>query len=69
MVKKRITLQVSPLFINKLKELQKTMMRNGDLISLRDLTEHISKTKALQELEDSLIKKTTIGIKFDGRIY
>lgn len=71
MVKGRVPLQVSPLFKNKLKELQIKIMRNGDLTngvpSFRDLTEGLTRTKAFQELEEMLIKKTTIGIKFDGR--
>lgn len=69
MVKKRVPLQVSPLFRDKLKELQTKIMRNGDLVSLRELTEDLTRTKAFQELEKMLIKKTTIAIKFDERLF
>lgn len=69
MSKSRVPLQVSPKFMQKLKEIQKKIMMKGQQISLRDLTEDIANLPVLNEIENKLIKKDiNIGIKFDRRI-
>lgn len=70
MSKQRVPLQVAPEFEKKLKDLQKKiMMKQGKNISLRDLTEKISKTKDFENLENTILKNPSldIKIKFDVR--
>jgi hypothetical protein len=66
MAKGRVPMQVSPSFEKKMKELQKRiMMKEGVMISLRDLTEKID----LNNMEEKLLKnsKTDIKISLDRR--
>ena len=71
MVKTRTPLQVSPKFLEALKDLQrKIRMSSGDDISLRELTDNLVSTQAFQEVERRLIKgdlKADIQIRFDMR--
>jgi len=58
--KPRIPMQVAPEFEKRIKGLQKAIMiKHGKNISLRDLTEKISKTPSFDDLEKSLLN---IGI-------
>ena len=71
MTKTRTPLQVSPKFLQGLKDLQrKVRMSSGDDISLRELTDNLVSTQAFQEVERRLIKgdlKADIQIRFDMR--
>ena len=64
--KPRVPLQVAPSFELKLKQLQKKiMMKQGEVISLRDLTERISNTEDFDALEQSILKSAFVDIKIN----
>ena len=66
MSKQRVPLQVAPEFEKKLKSLQKKiMMKQGKNVSLRDLTEKISKTTDFERLEQTILKNPSIDIKIN----
>lgn len=68
--KPRVPMQVSPAFEKKVKDLQeKIMKKQGKNISLRDLTERISKAEDFKKLENQILKnsKVELRINFDMR--
>ena len=71
MTKSRVPLQVSPKFREKLKEIQKRIMKQQGIgRSLRDLTEDIANLPALNDIENKILNKKDIDmhIRFDRRI-
>jgi hypothetical protein len=65
MVKQRVPMQVSPEFEKRIKKLQEEIRRkDGQNISLRDITEKIIKTIDFEEMEKNLLK----NISFDFSI-
>jgi len=71
MTKTRTPLQVSPKFLEGLKNLQrKIRMKTGEDISLRELTDNLVSTQAFQEIENKLNNKNInmdIKLRFDVR--
>lgn len=69
MAKKRVPMQVSPSFEEKLKELQRKIRATGRDISLRDLTEEIAGMNSLIVIEEKLLQKklNDINLKLDRR--
>jgi len=70
MSKSRIPMQVSPEFEIKLKKLQENIMRSeGKMVSLRDLTEKITRSMDFDKLENDILTnpKNDIKIKLDIR--
>ena len=64
--KSRVPMQVAPSFEQKLKQLQKKiMMKQGEMISLRDLTERISKTEDFETLEKNILGTAFADIKIN----
>lgn len=59
-------MQVSPAFENKIKNLQKSIMKQqGKYLSLRDLTERISKAPHFDDLEKEILRMSKIDIKIN----
>lgn len=68
--KNRVPMQVAPEFKNRITELQrKIMQKQGEKISIRDLTENFAKSTNFEQLENSLLNvgNIDIKIKFDRR--
>lgn len=68
--KSRVPMQVSPVFEIRIKNLQKEIMKKqGQVISMRDLTEKITKMPKFEELEQAIlnIDDVTIKINMDRR--
>ena len=69
----RTPLQVSPKFLEKLKELQrKIRMQTGNDRSLRELTDDLSTAQIFDEVEKKIIGKKIdmdIKIRMDRRIF
>jgi len=68
--KTRIPMQVAPEFEIRIKNLQKAIMiKQGHKISMRDLTEEISKTPSFDDLERSLLSvgSVDLGLNFEKR--
>jgi hypothetical protein len=68
--KSRVPMQVSPIFELRIKNLQKEIMKKqGKAVSLRDLTEKITKVQKFDELEKAIlnIDDVTIKINMDRR--
>jgi len=68
--KSRVPMQVSPLFEFRIKKLQSEIMKkHGKNVSLRDLTEKITKLPNFDDLEREIlnIKVTDIKINLDKR--
>lgn len=64
--KSRVPMQVSPLFELRIKNLQKEIMKKqGENVSLRDLTEKITKLPNFDELEKALLNVDNIDIKIN----
>ena len=64
--KSRVPMQVAPEFEKKLKDLQvKIMKKQGEKMSLRDLTEKISKTSDFEKMEESIIKNSFVDLKIN----
>jgi hypothetical protein len=64
MVKSRVPMQVSPEFERRLKELQvKIMKKDGKNVSLRELTERLTRTMDLDDLEKSIMKPSAFEIQ------
>lgn len=67
-MKPRVPLQVSPIFQQTLKNIQKKFKENGFDKSLRDITEDIVNLGTLKELEKNISNiKVDIKIKMDRR--
>ena len=68
--KPRIPMQVAPEFETRIKNLQKAIMiKMGEKVSMRDLTEKISKTPSFDDLERSLLNvgNGDLKLNFDKR--
>lgn len=68
--KPRTPMQVAPEFEARIKDLQiKIMKKQGKRVSLRDITEKISKTPSFAELEKAIMNVgvTDIKINLDRR--
>ncbi len=68
--KKRVPMQVAPEFETRIKELQKAIMRKqGEKVSMRDLTKHISINTDFEALEKKLlgIGKNDLKLNLDRR--
>jgi hypothetical protein len=64
--KSRVPMQVSPEFEERIKKLQAEIMKKqGKNISLRDLTEKITKTPTFDELEKQILNIGNIDIKIN----
>lgn len=64
MGKGRVPMQVSPEFDARIKRLQqKIMKKQGEKISLRDLTERITKTIDFNKIEDVIVNNPKLDIK------
>lgn len=64
--KTRVPMQVSPNFEKRIKGLQeKIMKKQGKNISLRELTEKISKAKDFDKLEEAILRGNNIEIKLN----
>lgn len=56
-------MQVSPLFLLRVKNLQKKIMKkDGEKIALRDLTEEIVKNVSFEDLEKSILNVANFDI-------
>ena len=61
--KSRAPMQVSPLFMLRVKNLQKKIMKkDGEKIALRDLTEEIVKNASFEDLEKSILNVANFDI-------
>ena len=61
--KSRVPMQVSPLFLLRVKNLQKKIMKkDGEKIALRDLTEEIVKNVSFEDLEKSILNVANFDI-------
>ena len=61
--KSRVPMQVSPLFMLRVKNLQKKIMKkDGEKIALRDLTEEIVKNVSFEDLEKSILNVANFDI-------
>jgi hypothetical protein len=61
--KSRAPMQVSPLFLLRVKNLQKKIMKkDGEKIALRDLTEEIVKNVSFEDLEKSILNVANFDI-------
>jgi len=68
--KSRVPMQVSPEFEIRIKKLQIAIMKSqGKNVSLRDLTEKVSKDPNFDDLEKSILKIADLDFKinFDSR--
>ncbi len=64
MVKSRVPMQVAPTFEQGVKQIQKRIMKKqGEKISLRDLTEYIEKNIDVDKLEKAILNKSKIDIR------
>jgi len=70
MAKGRVPMQVSPEFESRLKKLQQEIRKkDGENISLRDLTEKIIKTVNFEDLEKTILNKSfDLKVTMDRRI-
>lgn len=63
MVKQRVTMQVSPIFMEKIKDIRRKIVAKGTEISLRDLTEKIAKSIAINDMENELLSQQETEMK------
>ena len=64
--KSRVPMQVAPEFEIRIKNLQEKIMRNSGMkISLRDLTEKISKVPDFENLEKAILNVGDLNIKIN----
>lgn len=64
--KSRVPMQVSPIFELRIKNLQKEIMKKqGKSVSLRDLTEKITKVQKFDELEKAILNIDNVEIKIN----
>lgn len=71
MMKKRVPLQVSPMFRDKIKQIQDHIKAEiGKSVSLRDITESMATSEEMLKMENKLLQKGNIEIKvrFDRRM-
>jgi len=69
-VKSRMPMQVSPAFEERIKKLQREIMKKqGKKISMRDLTEKMAKATNFEDFENSIINASNLdfGMNFDRR--
>jgi len=61
--KSRVPMQVSPEFEARIKKLQKEIMKkDGEKISMRDLTEKVVKSTSFDDLEKSILNMANFDI-------
>jgi len=61
--KSRVPMQVSPMFEQRIKQLQKEIMKkDGEKISMRDLTEKVVKSTDFDALEKSILNVANFDI-------
>jgi len=68
--KPRVPMQVAPEFDVKIKDIQRQIMKSqGESVSLRDITEKISKSPDFKNLEKNILKiaNTDFKINLDRR--
>ena len=68
--KSRVPMQVSPAFEQRIKKLQKEIMKkDGEKISMRDLTEKMAHAVNFEDFERSILSVANmdLGINFDRR--
>ncbi len=64
--KPRTPMQVAPEFDARLKDLQRQIMKaQGENISLRDITEKISKAPSFKNLENDILKVANMDFKIN----
>ena len=64
--KPRVPMQVAPEFEIKIKNLQREIMKKqGKNVSLRDITEKISKTPNFKDLEKAILNVGVVDIKIN----
>ena len=64
--KQRVPMQVAPEFDAKLKDLQRQIMKaQGENVSLRDITEKISKSPNFNTLEKDILKVANMDFKIN----
>lgn len=64
--KGRVPMQVSPAFEYRIKKLQKAIMRKqGEKVSMRDLTEKFTKLPDFEKLENELINIDDVNVKIN----
>ena len=68
MVKRRVSMQVSPEFMRKLQELRIKIYSTGEDTNFRQLTEQIAEPRIFTQIEDLILNDNFAGIiKFDRR--
>jgi len=61
--KSRVPMQVSPAFEERIKSLQKQIMKkDGEKVSMRDLTEKVVKSASFDDLEKSILNVANFDI-------
>jgi len=64
--KPRVPMQVAPEFEARIKQIQRQIMKaQGENISMRDITEKISKSPNFNSLEKDILKIATIDFKIN----
>jgi len=64
--KPRVPMQVAPEFDAKIKELQRQIMKaQGENVSLRDITEKISKSPNFNNLEKDILRVASMDFKIN----
>ncbi len=64
--KPRTPMQVAPEFDARLKDLQRQIMKaQGENVSLRDITEKISKAPSFKNLENDILKVANMDFKIN----
>ena len=64
--KPRVPMQVAPEFDAKLKDLQRQIMKaQGENVSLRDITEKISKSPNFNSLEKDILRVANMDLKIN----
>jgi len=64
--KPRVPMQVAPEFDAKIKELQRQIMKaQGENVSLRDITEKISRSPSFNNLEKNILKVANMDFKIN----
>jgi hypothetical protein len=56
-------MQVSPIFMEKIKDIRRKIVAKGTEISLRDLTEKIAKSIAINDMENELLSQQETEMK------
>lgn len=64
--KQRVPMQVAPEFDAKIKEIQRQIMKaQGENVSLRDITEKISRSPNFNNLEKDILKVANMDLKIN----